>query len=44
MLRDKLVNTLNQLLKPELFSDYCPNGLQVEGSSGQINKIMCGVF
>jgi len=33
---------LNQLLQPERFSDYCPNGLQVEGK-GEINKIVTGV-
>ncbi len=33
---------LNQLLQPERFSDYCPNGLQVEGKR-EINKIVTGV-
>jgi dinuclear metal center YbgI/SA1388 family protein len=33
---------LNQLLQPERFSDYCPNGLQVEGKA-EINKIVTGV-
>lgn len=33
---------LNQLLQPERFSDYCPNGLQVEGKT-EINKIVTGV-
>lgn len=33
---------LNQLLQPERFSDYCPNGLQVEGRH-EINKIVTGV-
>jgi dinuclear metal center YbgI/SA1388 family protein len=33
---------LNQLLRPECFSDYCPNGLQVEGKH-EINKIVTGV-
>jgi dinuclear metal center YbgI/SA1388 family protein len=33
---------LNQLLQPERFSDYCPNGLQVEGKP-EINKIVTGV-
>ena len=31
-----------QLLQPERFNDYCPNGLQVEGKS-EINKIVTGV-
>ncbi|MBC7713145.1 MAG: Nif3-like dinuclear metal center hexameric protein [Rhizobacter sp.] len=30
---------LKTLLKPELFDDYCPNGLQVEGKS-EIKKIL----
>ena len=33
---------LNQKLSPELVKDYCPNGLQVEGTS-QIKKIVTGV-
>ena len=37
-----LSNYLDQLLRPEQFSDYCPNGLQVEGK-GEINKIVTGV-
>jgi dinuclear metal center YbgI/SA1388 family protein len=37
-----LNNYLNQLLHPERFSDYCPNGLQVEGKP-EINKIVTGV-
>ena len=37
-----LNNYLNQLLKPEQFSDYCPNGLQVEGRQ-EINHIVTGV-
>ena len=37
-----LNNYLNSLLQPELFSDYCPNGLQVEGKQ-EINKIATGV-
>jgi dinuclear metal center YbgI/SA1388 family protein len=40
--RKELLNYLNTLLTPELFHDYCPNGLQVEGSTA-INKIICGV-
>ncbi|HSI24145.1 MAG TPA: Nif3-like dinuclear metal center protein, partial [Methylotenera sp.] len=28
---NELNNYLNLLLQPERFSDYCPNGLQVEG-------------
>ena len=37
-----LTNYLNQLLKPEQFSDYCPNGLQVEGGA-EIQHIVTGV-
>ncbi|MGV2987518.1 Nif3-like dinuclear metal center hexameric protein [Vibrio sp. E150_011] len=33
---------LNEKLAPQLIKDYCPNGLQVEGTS-QINKIVTGV-
>ena len=39
---DVLSNYLNALLQPERFSDYCPNGLQVEGRP-EINKIVTGV-
>ncbi len=38
----ELENELNQVLKPEQFNDYCPNGLQVEGRS-QVQKIVTGV-
>lgn len=40
--RDALTHTLNELLKPEGFRDYCPNGLQVEGRN-EIAAIVCGV-
>ena len=33
---------LKNLLKPELFDDYCPNGLQIEGRS-EIKKIIFSV-
>ena len=33
---------LNTLLKPEQFTDYCPNGLQLQGCS-EIKKIVSGV-
>ncbi len=29
--RSELLNYLNSLFRPELFDDYCPNGLQIEG-------------
>lgn len=37
-----LNNYLNALLQPERFSDYCPNGLQIEGKH-EINTIVTGV-
>ena len=37
-----LNNYLNQLLKPEQFTDYCPNGLKVEGRA-EIQHIVTGV-
>lgn len=37
-----LVEYINGLLKPELFKDYGPNGLQVQGQPN-INKIVTGV-
>lgn len=42
MQQNALLDYLNSLLKPELFNDYCPNGLQVEGKP-EINKIIAGV-
>lgn len=39
---DDLNNYLNQLLQPERFSDYCPNGLQVEGRP-EVQHIVTGV-
>ena len=40
--RSELVQLCNQLLQPQLFKDYCPNGLQVEGRS-EVKKIVSGV-
>ena len=40
--RDVLTQYLNDLLKPEGFKDYCPNGLQVEGRD-EISRLVCGV-
>lgn len=37
-----LSDYLDQLLRPGQFSDYCPNGLQVEGKR-EISKIVTGV-
>ena len=39
---DELNNYLTLLLQPELFNDYCPNGLQVEGKR-DIHTIVTGV-
>jgi dinuclear metal center YbgI/SA1388 family protein len=39
---NELNNYLNDLLQPERFSDYCPNGLQVEGKQ-EIHTIVTGV-
>jgi dinuclear metal center YbgI/SA1388 family protein len=38
----QLHNSINTLLTPHIFNDYCPNGLQVEGKA-QISKIVSGV-
>ena len=40
--RADLMATLEQWLTPETFQDYCPNGLQVEGSA-QVHRIVSGV-
>ncbi len=42
MRREELVEYLEGLLQPEKFRDYCPNGLQVEGSA-EIQRIVAGV-
>ncbi len=42
MKRIELESFLNNLFKPELFDDYCPNGLQVEGRPN-IEKIIFAV-
>lgn len=40
--RDELTRYLDQLLSAELFRDYCPNGLQVEGC-GEVTRVVAGV-
>lgn len=40
--RNELEQELKQVLRPEQFSDYCPNGLQVQGRSA-IAKLVTGV-
>lgn len=40
--RDQLLEWLNKTLRPELFADYCPNGLQVEGKQ-TVQRIITGV-
>jgi len=42
MNRAELLRWLDQTLQPARFSDYCPNGLQVEGQE-QITRIVTGV-
>lgn len=42
MKREELLEYLDGLLMPGKFRDYCPNGLQVEGSS-EITRIVAGV-
>lgn len=42
MLTHQLVHDLDDLLNVKAISDYCPNGLQVEGKSN-ISKILTGV-
>jgi len=37
-----IVEYCNDLLSINEFSDYCPNGLQVEGDN-EVNRIICGV-
>lgn len=40
--RSEILRTLNVWLGPENFQDYCPNGLQVEGTE-EVNTIVTGV-
>ncbi len=40
--RQDLLECLDSLLRPEAFSDYCPNGLQVEGRE-RIESLVTGV-
>ncbi|MFZ5698191.1 MAG: Nif3-like dinuclear metal center hexameric protein [Pseudomonadota bacterium] len=40
--RQQLVAALDALLSPQLFTDYCPNGLQVEGRE-EIYRLVTGV-
>lgn len=42
MLRDDLVEYLNNLLQADKFKDYCPNGLQIQGAD-IVKRIICGV-
>lgn len=42
MLRETFEKSLNELLKPELIKDFCPNGLQVQGGD-EIKKVITGV-
>lgn len=40
--RAELESELTRLLQPELFRDYCPNGMQVQGKN-EISKLVTGV-
>ena len=40
--RQQLCDFLDELLQPERFRDYCPNGLQVEGAE-EIDYLVTGV-
>jgi len=40
--RNDICTALDGLLKPHLFQDYCPNGLQVEGKA-EIDHVITGV-
>ena len=42
MQREQLEAELNKLMQPQRFRDYCPNGLQVEGST-EISRLVTGV-
>lgn len=42
MKKDRIVNFCKDLLNPEEFDDYCPNGLQLDGKE-DIKKIVGGV-
>lgn len=39
----QLVDSSNNLLRPETFSDYCPNGLQIDAGVADVRKIVSGV-
>ena len=39
---EALLSCSNELLKPELFDDYCPNGLQIQGKN-TVQRLVCGV-
>ena len=40
--RNEILRTLNVWLAPQDFKDYCPNGLQVEGTE-EVRTIVSGV-
>jgi dinuclear metal center YbgI/SA1388 family protein len=42
ILLNEFETALNNLLKPEQIKDFCPNGLQVQGTN-EINKVITGV-
>jgi len=40
--RQTLLDFLEETLQPQRFADYCPNGLQVEGTP-RIDRVLCAV-
>ncbi|WP_068547648.1 Nif3-like dinuclear metal center hexameric protein [Thalassotalea crassostreae] len=42
MQRQEFVQLLNEIMQPDRIKDFCPNGLQVQGSD-TVNKIITGV-
>jgi dinuclear metal center YbgI/SA1388 family protein len=40
---ETVITALDELLQPERFADYCPNGLQVSGGAGGIRTVVTGV-
>ena len=42
VLRNRLYQELNSLFQPELFKDYAPNGLQVQGRE-EVRCLVTGV-
>ncbi|MFH2128781.1 MAG: Nif3-like dinuclear metal center hexameric protein, partial [bacterium] len=43
MKQAEIIRYCDELLEIEKFSDYCPNGLQIEGDNRQTVKVAIGV-